>query len=214
MADHYIKFSFIALCFLITLGSYRFCISKKDWAYLTAALGMTLVSDFFLVLAGNYPAGVFTFCFVHISYILRVTRINHTERKRNLIRIGITVLCGCFIYTFLYVVLTQTAVFPGTNLFQPLLILAGVYAALFLQNLIAHIKYYRDNGPDSLPLINRRIMLLGLILFALCDIHVMLFNLPNFLPVPERIGLWGLRWIWIYYAPSQLLLSISAVRWK
>ena len=198
MAHNYIKFSFIALCFLIALYSYRFCVSKKDWTYLSVAMGFTLISDFFLVLAGNYRAGVFFFCFAHMAYILRV------NTNRSVIRIGAAVLAGVMIGGLLYFIL------PVHDF---LVILAAVYASLFLQNLSAHVRYCRSGGPDVLPLANRWLMLSGLILFALCDVHVMLFSLPDFLPVPEEIGHWGLMWIWIFYTPSQLLLSISAIRW-
>ena len=202
MIDNYVKFFFIALCFSIALCSYWFCRSKKDWAYLAAAMGFTMVSDYFLVLAHNYRAGVFVFCFVHIAYILRVSGWaatgNHLEK--SLSKIG-AIICGGGL---IFVVFAFVPALPWVD---PLIVLAIVYASLFAQNFADHIRYYRQGGP------NRKIMLTGLILFILCDIHVMLFNLPNFLPVPPEIGLWGWRWIWVFYAPSQLLLSVSAVRW-
>ena len=173
-------------------GSFRLCHSRKDWAFLTAAMGFTLVSDFFLVITHDYRFGVFTFCFAHMAYILRVS----DDKVMSLMRIGAAMIGGGLVFI---------VVRP-----DPLIVFAVVYAALFVQNFFGHIKYYR-NG--ILPIVNRRLMLAGIILFALCDIHVLMLNLPHFLPVPPEIGLWGGMWIWMFYAPSQILLSISAVRW-
>ena len=192
MIDNYIKFAFIGLCFLIALCSYWFCYSKRDWAYLVSAMGFTLTADFFLVIRHSYHVGVLVFCFVHMAYIMRVRGESPSYSKFS---VAIAFMIGILIGIFL----------PALGF--PLLVrLATLYAFLFAVNIIAHIKYYRRGGH------NRRIMLAGLILFALCDIHVMLFNLPHFLPVPHEIALWGQRWIWVYYAPSQLLLSVSAAR--
>jgi len=190
-----LKFPLIVLCFVVALGSYFLCHSKKDWAYLATAMGLTMVSDFFLVVRHSYTIGVFVFCFVHMAYILRVGGCAK--------RIVTTVLCGLPI-------LFLTIIFSVDTIFY----FAAVYAALFIQNLILHYRYRRQNGPNS------RIMLYGLVLFALCDICVLLYNLPRFVPplanialiqdIADRTGIW----IWIFYAPSQVLLSISVVRGK
>ena len=151
-------------------------------------MGLTMVSDYFLLLARNYYAGVFVFCFVHAAYILRIN-------KKEILKWAAVPFSAAVIHFY---------IFEG-----PLLIyLAGMYAVLFAMNLAVNIKY------NPLPKINRRLVLAGLVLFALCDIHVLLFNLPRFLPVPPELGEWGGMWIWVFYAPSQLLLSVSALRWR
>ena len=94
MIDNYIKVLFIALCFIIALCSYWFCHSKRDWSYLSAAMGLTLVSDYFLVLTNHHSAGVFVFCFVHILYILRVS----DNREESIITIGATIFCGGLVF--------------------------------------------------------------------------------------------------------------------
>ena len=201
MIDNYIKFSIIALCFIVAIGSYRFCYSKRDWAFLAAAMGFTLASDYFLVLVHNYRAGVFVFCFVHMIYILRVS----DNWEKSLMKIGATILGGWLAFVIF-------AFIPALPILDTLIVFAVVYAALFIQNIVAHIKLYqRDSG---FPMVNRRLMLAGMILFALCDIHVLMFNLPRFIPISPAIAAWGYAWMWVFYAPSQLLLSISAVKWE
>ena len=199
MIDNYIKFSFIVLCFIIALLSYWFCRSKKDWLYLAAAMGFTLISDFFLVIMANHRMGVLTFCFVHIIYILRVSN----DKEKSISQIT-SVICGGGL---LFIAFTFVP-FLSPSPLDPLIIFAIVYGSLFVLNLITHIGYYRRGGA------NRHIILAGLILFALCDIHVLMFNLPNYLLVPPEISLWGRTWMWAFYAPSQLLLGISAVDWS
>ena len=187
-----LKFGFIVLCFIIALVSYFFCHSKKDWRYLATAMGFTAVSDYYLVLVNIHRIGLFTFCFVHMIYILRVSE----NKKKSIQRILITVLAGVLLYVLFFDIV--------------LIPIAIVYAALFVQNLAAHIKYYR-NG-EALPGINRGIMLIGLILFALCDINVLMFNLPRFIEFPQELANLGHRLIWFFYGPSQLLLGVSAWR--
>jgi len=165
-------------------------------------MGFTLVSDFFLVLVHNYRAGVFTFCFVHIIYIFRVS----DNKVKSVFKIFTTIFSGILVFVFFNL-------FPFLPQLDILVIFAMVYAYLFVQNLATHIRYYRRDDANALPLINRRLMLIGLILFALCDVHVLLFNLPQHIPYfPQALADWGLTWIWVFYAPSQLLLSISAVK--
>lgn len=196
-----IKFSFIALCFIIALISGRFCHSKKDWAFLVVGMGFTLISDYFLILARNYPVGVFTFCFVHIAYIMRVS----TNRERSLMFIVSAFGSGVLFY----------ALFSFISIFDTLVFIASVYAMLFVLDLIWHVKFCKHGGIHGLPKINRWIMLVGMILFALCDVNVLLFNLPNHIPLfSTEIANRSQNLIWIFYLPSQLLLSLSAVRWK
>lgn len=190
MIDIYTKFIFIVLCFIIALSSYWFCRSKKDWAYLSVAMGFTLVSDLFLLVVNNHAMGVLTFWFVQMAYILRVSE----DLQKSKMKIMATIIGG----------MAAFIIFRS----DILIVLAVVYALLFVQNVIAHVKYFSRGMP------NRHMMLMGILLFALCDIHVLMFNLPGFLPgIPVQIGAWGGTWIWVFYAPSQLLLSASAVRW-
>lgn len=168
---------------------------------MTAAMGFTLASDYFLVLLHSHRSGVFVFCFVHIFYILRVS----DNWEKSMAKIAATIFGGLLIFAvFIFV--------PVLPLPDPLIVFAIVYAALFIQNIIAHIQYHRRGGAKLLT--NRRLMLAGIILFALCDIHVLLLNLPQYLPLPHSIAVWGGIWIWVFYAPSQFLLGISAVNWE
>ena len=181
------KFIIIVICFIIALASYFFCYSKKDWRYLAVAMGFTLLSDYFLVVTNNHRVGVFTFCFVHIAYIMRVS----ANKTKSIIYVLATIAGGMLLTFFVDDIL---------------IVLAAVYAALFVQNLLTN--FYQIHHP------NRRLILIGLILFALCDINVLMFNLPNFINFPQSMASVAHSLIWFFYAPAQVLLAFSAVNFR
>lgn len=183
-----LKFSFIALCFAVTLLSFKKSHSKRDWLFLAVGMLLTLISDYFLVLYDNQPVGTTTFCFVHMAYILRVR-----SRKYLWVIIGTLLLVLPLYFATDYLITT-----------------AALYFVLFLQDIVAHMVYYRK---ESLPMINRRLMLAGILLFALCDINVLLFNLPRFVSLPDGLSDTAFTLIWVFYMPAQGLLAVSALRY-
>jgi hypothetical protein len=84
--------------------------------------------------------------------------------------------------------------------------LAGLYAFLFITNMGLHVRYRKT-------LRNAPLILAGLILFLLCDVSVLLYNIPRYLN-----GWVGLKklfpLIWWFYIPSQGLLAVSAIDFK
>lgn len=81
-------------------------------------------------------------------------------------------------------------------LLLPLPVLGGVYALLFLLHVFLAFSLWKQK--KAKPIFG--LYLLGLFLFICCDISVAIgyFNAPN--PVV----------IWIFYAPSQMLLAFTA----
>jgi hypothetical protein len=176
-----VKFAFVAFCFVLALGSFFVRRSRRDWLFLCAAMGFTVVSDYFLIINGREAWGVFIFCFAHAAYILRVGGAWRWVLP-----------CAFF----------GALAFGYTG--DTLLGLAVAYGLIFLLNLTFHVFYYREKKP------NRKIMLTGLLLFALCDVHVLLFNLSRYIYAPELTE-YGYAMIWVFYAPAQLLLGVSAM---
>ena len=189
-----LKFIYVAMCFFIAGLSYFRCCNKKDWAWLTAGLLFTVGADYFLVLHNNHLPGVAVFCFVHVCYILR--GLNGTRRQQ--------------VVLFAVPFLTLSIFIAFVNGALP--VLAGIYAGLFLANIIVNIRFFKGqkNAPQALPKLNKGLVLAGLILFALCDINVLLFNLPTQLGVDISFP-FAFSLIWVFYLPSQLLLAVSAV---
>jgi len=181
-----LKFVFIVGCFAIAGMTYFFCKSKKDWAWLTLGLLFTLGADYFLVVRNLHIPGVAVFCFAHICYIMRATAKPTIWSTPQAIIILIKAAIAGIIF----------ATIDGA-----LIILSGIYAALFITNIVVNFKYQK---------INRPLVITGLILFSLCDINVALFNLPRHFELPFTFS-WAFTLIWVFYLPSQLLLSVSAI---
>lgn len=178
------KFLFVAGCLVFAIISGRWSWSRKDWAWLVGALFFTLLADYFLVLRVEHLLGVAAFCFAHVCYIFRVL-----EFRRWLV---------WAFFGFL-------AVWAAALFFGSVVVLAGIYACLFGLNIFVNFRAKR-------PRVNYCLVLVGLILFVLCDLNVMLYNLPKYM------GMGGIfkgayTMIWIFYLPSQALLAASAVRW-
>ena len=192
-----LKFIFVAACFVIAALSYFRCCNKKDWAWLTAGLLFTVGADYFLVLHNNHLPGVAVFCFAHVCYILR--GLQDTKGGQKVVLLAVP-----------FLVLTVALAFIN----GALLALSGVYGGLFVANLVVNIRFFRQKGaPQTLPRLNKGLALVGLFLFALCDINVLLFNLPQELGLPVTFPFaFGL--IWVFYLPSQMLLAVSGVRFN
>jgi hypothetical protein len=191
-----VKFLYIGLCFMIALLSRLCCRSKADWAALAFGMAATLAADYFLVLYDNQQAGVPVFCLAHAAYIVRAQihlRSNKTVARKILVHFAATVFLAAPLF-----------------LFWDFLLAASVtYAALFMQNItVTTLFFVKCKG---VPLANRLLTLAGVILFFLCDINVLLYNLPRFIHFPENIADAAFALIWFFYAPSQGLLSVSAV---
>ena len=188
----YIKFAFIAFCFVVALLSYFICHSKRDWAWLVGGMGFTLGADYFLILHDSHLLGVFMFCFVHVCYMLRVL----SERLKW--------------WELLLLFLLGAGVIFAASFW--LFVLVGLYGLLFGMDIVVNIWFYKYKDA-RLPKLNRGLVLAGLVLFMLCDINVLIFNLPRYFDLP--VGLAQVfPLIWVFYLPSQGLLAVSGVKWK
>ena len=185
-----LKFAFVASCLVIAIASYMFCNSKRDWAWLVGGLGFTVGADYFLILHNLHIPGVAVFCFAHACYI---------GRSRCL---RVSGMIGLFLFVAI-------AVFAGLFL-DSIFVLASLYACLFAANIFVNILAFKR---PHLPKRNHALMLVGLCLFALCDVNVMLVNLPFYLGIYFSVEIYNFAHllIWVFYLPSQLVLAVSSV---
>jgi hypothetical protein len=93
-----------------------------------------------------------------------------------------------------------------------LLLLAGVYGFLFVGNLLINTRFLLQKDAH-LPKKNRCMVITGLALFALCDVNVLLYNLPDYFPGMEDVMLPFYTFIWVFYLPAQGLLALSGIKW-
>lgn len=161
----------------IKFASIIFCavlstIGKNHWK--TAGQWITVVCDYFLLFTTKFSFAVFLFILVHCCYIL--SQINK-KRQTSLI-----LLLAASIFSFLE--------------FPILIKLCIIYVLIFSTNLITAFCTLLKT-----PNIPSCMMFVGLILFAICDINVVIYNLfdstiSHFL-------------IWLFYCPSQFIIALS-----
>ncbi|MCL2499752.1 MAG: lysoplasmalogenase family protein [Defluviitaleaceae bacterium] len=159
------------------------CRNKRDWAWLAGAMAFTVTADFFLVLHDAHVPGVAVFCFAHVCYMMRACPLN----GKRIASVFVTVALAAAI----------------TVSFNGIIVLAGLYAFLFGLNIRLHIKR-RKTVHNGLWIV------VALVLFVLCDLSVLLYNVPRYAGGwPTLEGIFPL--IWLFYVPSQGLLAVSAI---
>ncbi len=197
LSSSIIKFISILFCLLISIISNPLYKQSRDIFLLQLGLIFTVMADYIFLIQGQYFSLAITFFSIsQIIYILRYLEDNSFERIINL---GIVYLVINISYMTLgRVYEIEYPIFIG--LFYAICLILSVYGAL---------ERYRANRYEY----TNRLILLGMLLFLLCDINVGL----NYILGEIRQGGPNLNLIqsissisiWAYYLPSQILLSLS-----
>ena len=186
--ENALKFLFVCCCFGVSLYSYRFSYNRRDCLFLIAGMALTVASDFFLVYRDRDYTGLYIFSLVHAAYVLRVSE----NRKRSALLLAAAFAC----------------LLPAYLLTEPLYAAAVIYACFFIIDVAVNVRSYLYGR--TRPKINRRLTLAGIVLFFICDINVLIFNLPRYFSAPDAISEAAYTALWIFYLSSQLILSVSA----
>lgn len=217
-----IKFTIIVICFCYVLfypGSTGRSIFFDGWTRLQvpllclqAAILFTMISDVFILLTDHYMYGLITFIIAHQLHGLRLTIVGQKTESR--------LSGGSLLRTLIFRFLLQAAIASAICAvliragiaMEGLIIASVLYFVCILTNVIMSIKVAVQNPSEKSNLL----FAAGMILFLLCDINVAFFNLSGFIEIPEHINsvLYAFSSIlmWTFYAPSQVLLSLSAGR--
>ena len=147
------------------------------------ALALTAGADWFLLVRNdNYAVGVALFLCVQTVYYLRL-RLRGADRAYPL-RAGLALAAGLGLYAL--------------KLASPINLLAALYFSQLLSNTVLA---WTQKGRRW------RIFAAGLTLFVGCDVCVGLFNtLPADAPLYPIVSVG----MWLFYLPSQVLISLSA----
>ena len=182
-----IKYSSIVLCFIVSILAYK---TKKGFL-ITAGLGFTLISDYFLLIRfDHFVLGVSIFILAHTCYFLF---IEPKHWKLSLIIRGAIFL----VVTILVSVLIEE---KDASLYL---------AAFYFINLVM-------NTVDSYVSKDKGLLLfaIGLTFFIGCDIFVCFYNLNDYIDTSsefiKKLIDFSYKGIWLCYIPSQTLISISA----
>lgn len=214
-----LKFTVIIICFCYALFSKS---NNKSISYtLKTAMLFTLISDLFILVLDYYFYGVLTFIVVQLLYNYRISLYNCNTMIFNPRPFGFLKCLErasyravvCFIsWLFVQLIIAAFVCFAlmwlGVEQ-EPLLIASVIYFIGLLTNtiraIIAALIRNNDNGMV--------LFAVGLVLFLLCDINVGLFNLTQFITIPQDIytviDYISSLLMWIFYAPSQALIALS-----
>jgi len=175
-----LRFIFVAACVLVAF------LQRGD-KYLLIAMAVTVVADAFLLLCGWHEAGVAVFTFAHIAYIRRARRNWKWLRFYPLALLTPIVLLVCG---------------------QPLVLaLSSLYGQTLLWATASSVRAWKTKRR---PRFRWAAAALGMLLFVGCDICVALYNLAAAgIDLPALSSAAG-HIIWFFYAPSQILLAVSA----
>lgn len=195
LSSNSLKFIAMIFVFIISILIKDNPLSYKDLHLLQIGLFITLIADFFLlVLDKYYILGIFLFSIVQILYSFRYEfrNLRFTIRNFIIIFLGLSIL---------HMILNKFVVkidFMWTmGLFYGLCLLTSVRRAF---------KAYKyKNYPEP----NRKMILIGMILFLLCDINVGLYNILGYINKTNTLYSISSISMWLFYLPSQVLLALS-----
>jgi hypothetical protein len=197
-----IKYLCILLCFLLSILSNKDklvnTVNHRDIFLLQLALFITVIADLCLIIFNYFILGVIFFSLVQIMYSIRYT----TKRTiSTLVNFFIIFLCIMLSYGIVSLFIVKIDILLPISMF---------YFICLLTSVIKAIKVWKNN---LYPSPSKYMIVLGMILFLLCDICVALSNITLFLPLSghfiARLELIASFLIWVFYIPSQLLLSLS-----
>lgn len=180
-AENYVKYIAIALVGIMSLRAGK----QKDNVVVTAALLLTMVADVFLILIGNFIAGVLVFLCVQTCYTIRFSFMSGKPLVGELLkRLLPGVILGSLATYFLGVKVGVVV----------------LYACSFAVN-FAHGFELEILKPSARHLR----FAIGIFLFACCDACVGITNLqPGFMT--EQMIRNAEVMTWIFYLPSQILI--------
>lgn len=201
----YIKYASILLCALF--AAFVAVRRKTGISVLVAvAFLFTAGADLFLLFTDRYLPGVLCFCMVQTLYLAVIL-----NAKKSLNRLPVHMAVG--------LPAAAAAVLLGIKLDTGELFLvgaAGFYAYSFIRNIVLAFGLCRrstDPGSDTAPL-HKGLFAAGLLIFALCDINVLLYNLSDFVTLESAFFSLLLRFagdfMWMFYLPGQIMLSLSS----
>lgn len=200
IVSSYIKYLILILCLLYVFINYDRT-RKHRSNCLILGLTFTIIADYYLLLLGyNFEYGIGAFIIVQQIYgcILdcSLRLVCGSIVKRLLLQLSITF----FITIYLYSLDFKIELIVVLSIFYFISILMNTFRAIK-----ASIIYKEDR--------NNILFAIGMILFVICDINVGLFNLSDYLDISATTIITIIRlssvMMWLFYAPSQVLIALS-----
>ena len=181
------KFFLVVCCFINALPAKEGLVrDKKDHDLLKIAMGLTVAADLLMVVMNINIFGILTFCAVQAVHNYRYTSL---PRVKVQVIVGMAVFVGALLVSGFNVIFAAGCAYGIFTIYS----LTGAF--------MAWGKY---------PAPNNTLIVVGMVLFLLCDIFVMINSLPILELYGEKAADIINRGIWLCYLPAQVLLSSSA----
>ena len=186
-ANVWLKYSTVIVAFGFALTYFVVCDKSEllDVVLLVSGLALTLVSDYFLLVKGEYyEVGLVTFIGAQLCYFARI--------KRGRIWLVASISARIILSVVAIIVLKVT----GYG--EALYLLVAVYFVQLVGNFVENVVgiFAAKEKDEKIKAI---LLSVGFLLFIGCDISVGLMNL---------FGEAG-ECIWLFYTPSQVLIALS-----
>ena len=183
---------FFGIAFIVFCAFIFLLINKTINKYILFALIFTLIADVFLLLINDYyPIGLLCFICVQTLYYFSLKPYLEKNFIPQLIIRG-------------FIFITFSILSISTSNYE--IFLSSCYIIFFILNIIT-IIFIRNKG-------SLKLFLLGLVLFIMCDLFVGLYNLGNYLSIPNQINKILLflseDLMWFFYLPSQVIICLYA----
>ncbi|BCN31697.1 hypothetical protein [Anaeromicropila herbilytica] len=200
----YIKYSGIVLCVIFQFLYYWK--QKNDTIILRFAILGTAFADYFLVIAEDNTPGVLMFMIVQLLYMVRITNIDRT--KENKIRV--------LSFRYIMILLNTSVISMILLYFKVYVDFLFMITCIYFQSLVVNVVCAVKITVKNKKVTSNRIFAIGMVLFLLCDINVGLFNLSQYMTLQDGIylAIYNISSIamWLFYLPSQVMISISESR--
>lgn len=183
-----LKYASVLLCFSNALMTGNASYEKRDAALLKAAMLVTICADYFLLFTSFNTVGISLFCVVQLIYIYRHSRF---AESKAIIYLG---LGSLFMAAASFMVVRSGI--SG----KPMLLSACLYA--FLTACSLHTAYLAGKS-KRYPAKNAVLINAGLWLLMLCDMNIFFSFAFSSNSISQPLE-------WLFYLPSQLMLSFSA----
>ncbi len=194
-----VSFGAIVLACLFAIALYT---KTKEYALTQIALACTVIADLFLVvLTSHRELAMVSFSVTQICYFLRIYLEQQSKRER-IIHLSVRGTLVALALVLTVVVLKEKTDF------------LSLISLFYYANLLMNVIY------SYLQLKKSMLFAIGLTLFALCDLFIGFSVLGELYMSMEKGTLlyWlsnpGFNIAWVFYVPSQALLSVSLAKTK
>jgi hypothetical protein len=178
----HLKYASVCVCLAISVIALRQTPYKKDARRQIEIFAFTLAADYLILFTPHYAMGVAVFCGAHLTAVERYGGAG-TARLMAAVAGAAAAAVG----------FAASGLLPAAAAAYAVLITAATVCAF-------RRKQARMNNVMSRA---------GMVLFMLCDVNVLLWNMrqaANIAAIPEWTG----TLMWAFYLPGQTMLALSA----